>query len=296
MKLRQIEIFHAISQMGTISGAAKFLNVSQPNVSRILSHTEQQLGFSLFNRSTKGLIMTREGEQLLPEVETLTKNLQVIEELTKSMHTNNAKTIRIGAAHACSQMIISPILVKYHQQKPNIHVDLITEHFSALQQAVLDDHLDFALIFGQEIDQALIAEPLIQANMVAIIPKHINHPPKVTLSWLCENNLLMMQKNDPLGSILHRTLEEKHLTPVAPLLIKTYSVIADMVLSGGGVGVVDIFTAMRYANDIKIVPLTELSPFDLMLITRRDKRQSKELLHLKSMLKKQCLQTIQSCA
>lgn len=292
MRLRQIEVFHAITQMGTISGAAKLLNVSQPNVSRVLSHTELQLGFSLFERSTKGLVMTREGRRLLPEVEVLTRNLKVINDLTESMHSDHAKTIRIGAAHACSQMIVTPILVKYHQQKPAINVDLITEHFSALQQAVLDDQLDFALVFGQHVDQALLAEPLAQADMVAILPKTMIPPKKVSLEWLCENNFLMMQKDDPLGGVLHRTIETNNLTPVSPIFIKTYSVIADMVVSGGGVGVVDIFTAIRYANDVNIVPLVERLPFELMLITRRDKPQSQELLHLKSMFKKQCTQVI----
>ncbi|MEI8631900.1 LysR family transcriptional regulator [Vibrio sp. PP-XX7] len=47
MRLRQIEVFHAILQAGTISGAARLLHVSQPNVSRILTHAEQQLGFCL---------------------------------------------------------------------------------------------------------------------------------------------------------------------------------------------------------------------------------------------------------
>ena len=133
MRLRQIEVFYAISKAGTMSGAAKALNVSQPNISRVLSHTEQQLGFLLFERSSKGLLITKEGLRLLPEVERLTAHLQSINALTESMHPESDNAIRIGVAHACSQMIVAPILVNYRQQKPHLHVDLLTEHFSALQ-------------------------------------------------------------------------------------------------------------------------------------------------------------------
>lgn len=50
MRLRHIEVFQAIVQTGSISAAARLLNVSQPNISRVLNHAEQQLGFALFER------------------------------------------------------------------------------------------------------------------------------------------------------------------------------------------------------------------------------------------------------
>ena len=50
MRLRHIEIFHAIYTTGSITNAAKLLHVSQPSVSKVLSHAEYQLGFKLFER------------------------------------------------------------------------------------------------------------------------------------------------------------------------------------------------------------------------------------------------------
>jgi len=50
MKTRQLEVFHAIYTKGTITEAATFLNVSQPSISKVLAHTESQLGFLLFSR------------------------------------------------------------------------------------------------------------------------------------------------------------------------------------------------------------------------------------------------------
>ncbi len=58
MRLRHIEVFQAIVQTGSISAAARLLNVSQPNVSRVLTHAEQQLGFALFERRAQGMVVT----------------------------------------------------------------------------------------------------------------------------------------------------------------------------------------------------------------------------------------------
>ncbi|MBJ7223379.1 MULTISPECIES: LysR family transcriptional regulator [unclassified Brenneria] len=288
MRLRHIEIFQAIIQAGTISGAARLLNVSQPNVSRVLNHAEQQLGFALFERRTQGMIVTKEGRRLIPDVQALFRNLQTISSLTEQIKTGKEQSVRLGAAHAFGQMIVAPALVEFHKQEMLVNVELVTEHFSTLCLNILQDQLDFALVFGQQVPAALLAEPLFQSSMVALLPKDspVNGP--VSLEWLCSNNLLMMQLQDPLGQVLHRALRDKSLKPAAALYIKTYSVIADMVLAGGGVGVVDLFTACRYANQLKIVSIDQPLPFEVTLISRRDNPQSRATLQLKQMMKNKC--------
>ena len=50
LTLRQVEVIRAVMMTGTIQGAAGFLNVSPPGVSRLLKHTEETLGLRLFER------------------------------------------------------------------------------------------------------------------------------------------------------------------------------------------------------------------------------------------------------
>ena len=61
MNLRQIEVFHAIMEVGTITGAAKTLNISQPAVTTMLKHTEDQLRFRLFDRLHGRLVFVPPG-------------------------------------------------------------------------------------------------------------------------------------------------------------------------------------------------------------------------------------------
>lgn len=51
--------------------------------------------------------------------------------------------------------------------------------------------------------------------------------------------------------------------------------VMDMVLAGGGTGVVDLFTACRYADQLKILPVDQPLPFEVMIIGRRDTPQSR---------------------
>lgn len=171
MRLRHIEIFQAIIQAGTISGAARLLNVSQPNVSRVLNHAEQQLGFALFERRTQGMIATEEARRLIPNVQELFRNLQSISALTEQIKIGKEHAVRLGAAHAFGQTIVAPALVEFHKQEALVNVELVTEHFNTLCLNILQNQLDFALVFGQQVPAALLAEPLFQSLWWRCCPK-----------------------------------------------------------------------------------------------------------------------------
>lgn len=50
MRLRHIEVFNAVMVTGSVSGAARLINITQPNASRTPKHAEWQLGFPLLER------------------------------------------------------------------------------------------------------------------------------------------------------------------------------------------------------------------------------------------------------
>ena len=68
MRLRHIEVFHAIYSTGSVTRAAQLLNVSQPSVSKVLAHAEQQLGYPLFDRIRGKLVPTPEADRLFAHV------------------------------------------------------------------------------------------------------------------------------------------------------------------------------------------------------------------------------------
>ncbi|MEE3197511.1 MAG: LysR family transcriptional regulator, partial [Pseudomonadota bacterium] len=69
MRPRQIEVFNAVYSSGSVTRAAKILNVSQPSVSKVLAHAEQQLGYLLFERINRRLIPTPEAHVLFSHSE-----------------------------------------------------------------------------------------------------------------------------------------------------------------------------------------------------------------------------------
>ena len=65
MTLKQLEYVVKVAECGTVSGAAKALFVAQPSLSAAIQELESEMDLTLFHRTNKGVIVTKEGEVFL---------------------------------------------------------------------------------------------------------------------------------------------------------------------------------------------------------------------------------------
>ena len=97
MNLRHIEIFHSVYVNGSVSAAARALNVSQPSVSKMLRHAESLLGFPLFQRTNGGLVPTQDAHTLFTEVSEIQDRVHALREAGRNLKRGAGGTLRISA-------------------------------------------------------------------------------------------------------------------------------------------------------------------------------------------------------
>ena len=85
MRTRHIEVFNNVYKTGSVTSAAKLLNVSQPSVSKVLAHAEQQLGFRLFERIRMKLVPTPEANILFKHTAIMEEVLTDINQISESL-------------------------------------------------------------------------------------------------------------------------------------------------------------------------------------------------------------------
>lgn len=139
MNLRQLEVFYAIMQAGTVSGAARLLHVSQPNVTRVLAHTEQQLGFALFERVKGRLVPTQEAKALLPEAEKVYQQLGQFRSLTNKVK-QGTQHLRIGAPPVLAAHLLAPTVALLSKEH-GISFELLTANRDELCSGLLKHEL-----------------------------------------------------------------------------------------------------------------------------------------------------------
>ena len=96
MRLRHVEVFNNVYKTGSVTAAAKLLNVSQPSVSKVLAHAEQQIGFPLFERIKRRLIATPEADILYRHTAVMEDVLTDINEISESLAEIPVDRLRVA--------------------------------------------------------------------------------------------------------------------------------------------------------------------------------------------------------
>jgi len=88
MEIKQLEFFVTTADIGIINQAAEALYTSQSNVSRVIGALEKEVGFSLFKRNSKGVVLTNQGEQIYEYAKIVLKNTEVMKKIAKKVSKN----------------------------------------------------------------------------------------------------------------------------------------------------------------------------------------------------------------
>ncbi|HCM1426552.1 TPA: LysR family transcriptional regulator [Vibrio parahaemolyticus] len=251
MNLRQLEVFYAIMQAGTVSGAAHLLHVSQPNVTRVLAHTEQQLGFALFERVKGRLVPTQEAKALLPEAEKVYQQLGQFRSLTNKVK-QGTQHLRVGAPPVLAAHLLAPTVALLSKEH-GISLELLTANRDELCSGLLKHELDVAIAFGEETPPAIMGHVLLKENLALIAPKSAAIPAEKTviLEELISHDLpiIGLDSRDPLGLLLHQTLSARDEHYQHAITVRSYSAAAELVKHQAGFAIVDPWTAKLYRQD-----------------------------------------------
>ncbi|MFT4927351.1 MAG: DNA-binding transcriptional LysR family regulator, partial [Phenylobacterium sp.] len=251
MRLRHIEIFHAIYTTGSMTNAAKILHVSQPSVSKVLSHAEMQLGFNLFERVKGRLIPTNEADMLFAEVDKIYQQMRAIKNTAENIKKSEHGTINLGLTPALGFDVIPKAITNYHQHYPNVNFDIQTVHNDAVMQALLEHKCDLAILFSPSPMPGVISTELAQAEMKIVYPKDSipGNPQQLTLSQISQFEFIDISDSGPLGVLLWTRIMEEDVNLSSTLKVQTYFIATRLVAQGTGVCVVDQYTAQGNLSD-----------------------------------------------
>ncbi len=246
MRLRHIEVFHAIMQVGTISGAAQVLHISQPAVTKVLQHAELQLGMPLFERVRGKLYPKPEAHRLFIETEKLNRDLQGIRRLAASLKGRAVETVRLVSTPTVAISVLPDAMTLWRRDFPQTRCELATHHTSEIVNTLRLGEADLALSLQDPRHPGIVAEPIAHGVMTVLAP---------TGSWSeaqCKmplgaaelsGELIGHADNDPLGELVVAACEAQDVHPVFRTVVQTYQIARSLVEAGAGMAVVDPFTA-----------------------------------------------------
>ncbi|MBL6945554.1 MAG: LysR family transcriptional regulator [Rhodospirillales bacterium] len=174
MKLREIEIFRAIMLGGTITEAARILNVSQPAVSIALRHAEDRLGMILFRREKGRIVPTPEALQLYPEVEGLFEKLGAIQKFAEDLRDTQSGLLSIASTPTLTYAFLAEAITRFRNERPGVRVLLEVTHTRRCVEQAAAGQIDLGFIHAPSENPYLRTEKLTTAEIICVLPQ--NHP------------------------------------------------------------------------------------------------------------------------
>ena len=264
MRLRHIEMFNALMMTGSVSGAAKLINVSQPAVSRMLQHAEVQLGFQLFQRVRNRLVPTPEAAVLFPHVERVFTDLDEVQRVSASLRGGKAVAeLRIASILTLGHEVIPRALKIFSAKHPDVSVVIKTFHSPQMLSALLLHEADVGFLYGPVSHPALALEEVGQAHIVCVAPKGMLAPRTVkkgviSLQELAGSPVIGVESTQTLGATISQACREAGIAFSTPFTVQTYHAALALVRHGLGAALVDSCTAL--SADLEDVEVVELEP------------------------------------
>ena len=273
MRLRQIEVFHAVYSHGSITNAAAALNVSQPSVSKVLAHAEQQLGYRLFDRVKGKLIPTPEAHQLFKHVRNVYEDVDRLRHVAANLKAGSAGRIRVAGTPAFGLEILPRAIATFREENPGAVFEIETLHVDEIYDALLESRTDIALAFNPPQHPGVRRRKLATARFFVLAHDRSGFGRRKSLSVddLVDQPFIALNSRGPLGRALEENLEAADVHPDIVAWTETYHVARALVGAGVGVTIADEITARSAVGvDVAMYSLDPGITFDITLLRRTD--------------------------
>lgn len=261
-RLRQMEVFRAVMLAGSVKGAAKLLAMSQPAVSRGIAHTEQCLGYPLFDRVKGRLCPTEEAKALIAEVEVESCYLHALQvnDLAARLGNGSAGSLNICSSACLSNGLTARAVARFLARYPKVQMQLRVCTLAEMPRMLLSNQVDLAIALMPLEHVNLEVEVVTSGRVVCVMP--IDHPlasqERISLRDLVNIPVVAPPPSNPGGQLIEAALDELGVALNVCVHIWQTNVACALAAAGSHVALVDEFTAQELTpQQLRIVPLVE---------------------------------------
>lgn len=273
MRLRHVEVFHAIMQVGTIKGASRTLGTSQSRVISVLQHFEIQLGWSLFERKTGKLHPTPEARRLYQAMEPMVSQISVVRRVAAAFSDRSSSTVRVVATPSVAGALLPGAISRWNRRFPALRCAVATQHTNDIVTRLLLGEADFGLSLQNPRNAGLALSVLASHPMVAAAPPRTWTQAQCALPLpLAElrGTVIGLAAGDPLGAMVQNALEAHNVIVNCVTVAQTHQLAASLVAAGHGTAIIDPFTAASAAPCVQTRVCHPALPVELFLLTPKE--------------------------
>ena len=162
MKLQHLRDVVAIAEQGSLRSAARRLGTVQPTLTRSLSELERELGAPLFERRSRGMVVTPLGQAFIKRAAAILNDVRRAKDEFEQLKGNAVGSVTIGLSIAAHLRLLPKTLRQFRQRYPKAHLRIIEGFYPTLESDLKDGAVDFYV--GP--DPGLSLPPVLQKEVI----------------------------------------------------------------------------------------------------------------------------------
>jgi DNA-binding transcriptional LysR family regulator len=277
LNLRQIEAFKAVIEHGTVSRAAEVLGISQPAMSKLIAHLEEDTGLSLFERAKGRLAPTPRGMRLYEEIDRIYAGIMQIENAVDAIRRDEQGRLLIGVMPALSGSFIQQATCAFLAEQPKVFCSVQSSSSQWIADGLATRRLDAGLLIAPIDNPYIIAEPMMGHPVVCILP--LDHPlaakAVITPIDLVDVPFVSFEPESRTSQRVVRGLAGHDVTPKTVMVVNVAPTLCEFVAAGVGVSLVHPLIVSGMRERLAIRRFEPAIQLDFHLCRIRDSRNAR---------------------
>ena len=255
-KMQGLVLFSHINRQGSLAAAAQLLGMSRSSVSKQLAALERKIGSRLFNRTTRKIVLTDVGRQVLKEAHKVELALQTIEHISEDSQSIISGDLNVSCASAQGRIHLVPLITRFLELYPQVNVNLQLEDRFVDMVA---NNMDISIRIGYLPDSTLIARKLGDlSGVLCASPEYLSNAPSLKTPSDLLHHRCLFYRNSKLTmntwSFISEEGEET-ITVSGPLSINDPGALISAALAHAGVLLIDKGLLGDTMREGKLVPV-----------------------------------------
>jgi DNA-binding transcriptional LysR family regulator len=168
--LRQLEAFVAVAETSNFTRASERLGMAQPMVSGLVRELESEIGFRLFDRTTRRVRPTDAAAEFLADARRLVGDVESTVRRARDVGARRRGQIKVGAPPLLAAALLPGVIRTFERASPGVAVTVVDRSVAAINELLFSGEIDLAVGTFRQAEEAIVRIPLVSSQFVLMCP------------------------------------------------------------------------------------------------------------------------------
>ena len=282
ISFKQLKGFVAVARHENFTRAAEDIHLTQAGISALVRDLETQLGFDLFRRTTRKVVLTENGRDFLISAQSVLSQMESAIRRLNTVDRNQRKRITIGVTPLIASYVMPDVILAFKALQLETTLEVLEIDRNAMRENVESKAIDAAFGAFFDVGSGICRKQILAASLSLVVPGQVDRPANA-INWknLPAGAYIALPPDNP---IQRKVLQKLHVHGIRLNWAATYShieTVIGMVEKGLGYALLPGFSSViTTRKSVSLIPINPVERTDYYCITLAGKKASPELLVL----------------